>query len=160
MDQKLIIRKSLASFLSVIIFISPISYLFSQEKEIDISKIVYTAEQDAERDAKKSSTTGWLLGATGLSLLLSPLLGGLGTVAAAYSSGGDASVPTEKIMKLEEEYGKNFDAIRLYSEAYEKKYKEVRRKKQGGAAWTGTGIGFLVNLVLIAAILNSADDEY
>ena len=154
------VKNLISIFIAAIILISPNSLLFSQEKELDISKITYTAEDDAERDANNSSTTSWVLGATGMSIILSPLLGGLGTVLYAGSSGGDIRTPVAYTMKIEQEYGKNFDAVRSYTETYEKHYNQARRKKQKGAAWRGTGLGFLFNLLLINALLSDADSSY
>ena len=154
------VKKLISIFIAAIILISPNSLLFSQEKELDISKITNMAEDDAERDANNSSTSSWLVGAAGMSIILNPLLGGLGTVLYAGSSGGYIRTPIKYTMKIEKEYGKNFDAIRLYTETYEEHYKQVRRNNQKGAAWRGIGIGFLFYLVVFNAIMSDANSSY
>ena len=95
-----------------------------------------------------------------MSFILNPLFGGLGTVLYAGSSGGDIRTPVQYTMKIEKEYGKNFNALRLYTETYEKHYKQVRRNNQKGAALRGTGIAFLFYLLLINAILSDANSSY
>ena len=60
------VKKLISIFIAAIILISPNSLLFSQEKELDISKITNMAEDDAERDANNSSTSSWLVGAAGM----------------------------------------------------------------------------------------------
>ena len=96
---------------------------------------------------------GWGLGAFAASLLLSPLLGGGVTIIAAYTVSGEVNVSPIRLAAVEKEFPGNSMALQYYATQYTKKYDELKKKGQAKAAWIGTGAGFVVNLVLLSAIL-------
>ena len=116
--------------------------------------IANKAKIKAAKDAEEKSRTGWIVGSTLASLVLSPLLGGLGSVAIAYNTGGETSIPTSDMMQLQSEYGDDFNVNMIYAETYQNEYKRIIRKRNGGGAWIGTGIGFAVISVVSYVFLN------
>ena len=144
-------RKVISSILTIsVIWIGIGNVAFSQEKKkVNVQYIVNMAETQASSDVKAKSSTGWLLGSFLASVIASPLLGGLGTVIFAYSSDGSPTVPSSALMQLQNEYPDDYNVNMTYRDSYEKHYTKLIKKKNGSAAWGGTGMGFLLNLVLI-----------
>ena len=140
--------------LIVLLGLSFSSLLNAQEVSVDIAELEFKAKSYAQSDAKKKSTGAWVGGSTLASLLASPLLGGGLTIIMAYNTGGDVNVPAAYTMDVKNKYGENYDALRIFSDYYEREYKSLVRKKQGGSAWMGTGIGFVINLAILSAILS------
>ena len=155
-------RKTISSLLTFcIVSVGFVDIVLSQqENQPNIPLIVNKAKIKAAKDAEEKSRTGWIVGSTLASLVLSPLLGGLGSVAIAYNTGGETSIPTSDMMQLQSEYGDDFNVNMIYAETYQNEYKRIIRKRNGGGAWIGTGIGFAVNMVLILAILNENESSY
>ena len=155
------IRKIISSLLTFcIISVGFVDIVLSQqENQPNIPLIVNKAKIKAAKDAEEKSRAGWIVGSTLASCLL-PLLGGLCSVAIAYNTGGETSLPTSDMMQLQSEYGDDFNVNMIYTESYQNEYKRIIRKRNGGGAWIGTGIGFAVNMVLILAILNENESSY
>ena len=149
------IRKIISSLLTFcIISIGFVDIVLSQqENQPNIPLIVNKAKIKAAKDAEEKSRAGWIVGSTLASCLL-PLLGGLGSVAIAYNTGGETSIPTSDMMQLQSEYGDDFNVNMIYAETYQNEYKRIIRKRNGGGAWIGTGIGFAVISVVFYVVLN------
>ena len=147
-------RKVISSILTIsVIWIGIGNVAFSQEKKkVNVQYIVNMAEIQAGSDVKDKSSTGWLLGAFLASAIASPLLGGLGTVLFAYNSDGSPTVPSSALMQLQNEYPDDFNVNMTYRDAYEKHYTNLIKKKNGSAALGGTGMGFLLNLLIISSM--------
>ena len=122
-----IISRSIASFLAVIMFMTPVSSVFAQ-KAVDNREITVMAERDAKDDAEESGTFLWWCGGFLLTFVI-PYVGGLPLALYGYYKGGEPDgVPAVRLMDLEKAYGKgNSEAISIYTAAYEKKYTEVAR---------------------------------
>ena len=43
----------------------------------------------------------------------------------AYNTGGDTDVPIAYTMDVKNKYGENYDALRIFSDSYEKEYKAL-----------------------------------
>jgi len=160
-----IISRSIASFLAVIMFMTPVSSVFAQ-KAVDSREISVMAERDAKDDAEESGTFMWWCGAFLLTFVI-PYVGGLPIALLGYYAGGEPDgVPDARMMDLEKAYGKgNSEAISIYTAAYEKKYQQVTRKRHGKAGLIGYGLGLLLAILAFAAIIAiltgaSAEDDF
>jgi len=130
----------------------PCVALAQDNQNVDYRQIEMNAEHDAKNDLEVNKV-GWGLGAFGASILLSPLLGGGATIVAAYSMGGDVTIPSGRIGELNQKYPNNYTAVNAYENKYVNTYKSLKKKGQGKAAWAGTGAGFVVMLLLISSIV-------
>ena len=161
-----IISRFIASFLAVIMFMTPVSSVFAQ-KAVDNREITVMAERDAKDDAEESGTFLWWCGGFLLTFVI-PYVGGLPLALYGYYKGGEPDgVPAARLMDLEKAYGKgNSEAISIYTAAYEKKYTEVARKRHGKAGLIGYGLGLLLAILAFAAIIailtgaSAEDDDF
>ena len=110
-----------------------------------------SARLHASQDVKNHNTAGWGWGSFGLSLLLSPLLGGGIMIISAYDS-GDEPVPAPRFAWASREFDDDSTALLIYESEYTEMANEARKKKNVSAAWTGTLSAFAVNMIIILAI--------
>ena len=106
----------------------------------------------AEMDLSDYIDAGWGWGSFGLSLLLSPLLGGGGVIIAASLSGA-GDVPIHRLSLAQEEFSDNQTAFYTYQKEYEKEATKIRRVANLNQAWIGAGVALGINLVIVIAIL-------
>jgi hypothetical protein len=117
-------------------------------RALDDSQIILDAQTDAGVDGKSHSGFGWGAAAFGASVLLSPLLGGGAVIIMAYTT-GHGELPTSRVVAIQSKYNGDANAILLYKTQYEESLTKIERRKNGGAAWAGAGIGLAV-LVIVA----------
>lgn len=108
------------------------------------------AMTDAELDAQDYRAKGWGALAFGASTLVSPLLGGGSVILAANLMEPDIDVPPRRLAAAQEEYGNDNDLL-LYRAQYQDSMATPIQADRSRRAWIGTGIGFGVRLVVVAA---------
>lgn len=108
---------------------------------------IVDAQTDATVDGQSYSAFMNGLGAFGLSLLISPLLGGGISIALAYIP-PQVVIPASRLAIAQDKY-KDSDIVLVYKTQYEDSLSKAERDKNAAAAWTGTGLAFGLLLVII-----------
>jgi len=104
----------------------------------------YEGKLDGEEKAEREhSGRGYFWAGTGFSFLFSPLIGGGGTIIAAYLSSPDPDISE---LRADDYPG---DYIRGYRSGYE----DVAQSNNVRNAWIGTGVGLATNLLLLTILM-------
>ena len=115
----------------------------------------YEGKREGERiaDNEHSTLPYWAAGIPA-SFFLTPLIGGTGTIAAAYLMGPNPD--SGKMARLSEEHSED------YLIGFEDGYTEKAKSKNVRAAWGATGVGFTARLILILAMegASASEDDY
>ena len=82
-----IISRSIASFLAVIMFMTPVSSVFAQ-KAVDNREITVMAERDAKDDAEESGTFLWWCGGFLLTFVMLPFFAAFSIVGSSPNNVG------------------------------------------------------------------------
>jgi len=128
-------------FFMIILFTSFTLSIFGE------TDVLQAATYDAYLDGQSYNSFGWGLASYGASVLLSPLLGGGITIICAYTV-GEAQISATRSAEINEEYPDSRSAA-IYTAKYKEELTKIQHKKNGAAAWGGTGLGFLTLLVII-----------
>jgi len=116
----------------------------------------YEGRREGERiaDNEHSTLPYWAAGIPA-SFFLSPLIGGTGTIAAAYLM--DPNPESGTMTRLSDEHSED------YLIGFEEGFTERAKSRNVRAAWGATGIGFGARLILVLATMdgaNSSQDDY
>ena len=110
----------------------------------------FAGKLDGSEEARTSYNggKGFFWAGFALTSLLSPILGGGGTLIAAYSSNPRPNV----------NYLRSTDYSSEYVSGFVEEYSRVAKSKNVKSAWGGVGLGTLTNILFLVAL--SSDDTY
>ena len=111
------------------------------------SDATIAARQHAEVDTAKHNTAGWGFGTFGLSILLTPLIGGGLMIAASYAS-GEEEIPIDRLAWANGEYSDDSNSLFVYQTVYQTAATKIRHDANVNAAWGGAGMGTAISLVI------------
>ena len=138
-----------------LVFLLIITIIFTTPS-IALADSYHQGRREGQRRAEEEHSTAlyWGVGLPA-AFLLTPLIGGTGTIAAAYLS--DPAPKPRTVQSMSKEHSED------YAIGFEEGYTDKAQSKNVRAAWGATGIAFGARLILILAADNtyaSSEAEY